>query len=149
MRRPLELTQKLLLAYTELCRPLCRELNIPQTAFDILMFLANDPAHQTARDIVELRRIKANLVSINVDRLVQEGYLRREPLPGDRRKIRLICTEQAAPIVERGRAVQAAFAELLLRGIPEEQRESFSRTLEAISANLDTINTLQQEKEPK
>lgn len=149
MRRPLELTQKLLLAYTELCRPLCRELNIPQTAFDILMFLANDPAHQTARDIVELRRIKANLVSINVDRLVQEGYLRREPLPGDRRKIRLICTEQAAPIVERGRAVQAAFAELLLRGIPEEQRESFSRTLETISANLDTINTLQQEKEPK
>lgn len=45
--------------------------------------------------------------------------------------------------------MQAAFAELLLRGIPEEQRENFSRTPEAISTDLDTINTLQQGKEPK
>lgn len=146
MKRSLELTQNLLLAYTELCKPLCRELGIPQTAFDILMFLANNPEYQTARDIVEIRRIKANLVSINVERLAREGYLRRELLRGDRRKIRLVCTEKAAPIVERGRAMQASFTELLLRGIPTEQRESFGRTLEAIAANLADMNTLQQEK---
>lgn len=146
MKRSLELTQNLLLAYTELCKPLCRELSITQTAFDILMFLANNPEYQTARDIVEIRHIKANLVSINVDKLVKEGYLRRELLRGDRRKIRLVCTEQAAPIVERGRAMQASFTELLLRGIPTEQRESFSRMLEAIAANLAAVNTLSQEK---
>ncbi len=149
MKWSLELTQNLLMAYTELCKPLCRELNIPQTAFDILMFLANNPEYQTARDIVEIRRIKANLVSINVEKLVKEGYLRRELLQGDRRKIRLVCTERATPIVEQGRALQAAFSELLLRGIPKEQRESFSRTLETIAANLADINTLQQEKEQK
>lgn len=146
MKRSLELTQNLLLAYTELCKPLCRELGIPQTAFDILMFLANNPEYQTARDIVEIRRIKANLVSINVERLAREGYLRRELLRGDRRKIRLVCTEKAAPIVERGRAMQADFTELLLRGIPTQQRESFGRTLETIAANLADMNTLQQEK---
>ena len=42
------------------------------------MFLANNPEYTTARDIVEVRKIKANLVSINVDKLVGEGYLRRE-----------------------------------------------------------------------
>ena len=42
----------------------------PQTAFDILMFLANNPEYKTARDIVEIRKIKANLVSVNVDRCV-------------------------------------------------------------------------------
>lgn len=35
---------------------------------------------------MEVRKRKANLVSVNVDRLVQEGYLRREAVAGDRRK---------------------------------------------------------------
>lgn len=35
---------------------------------------------------MEVRKLKANLVSVNVDRLVQEGYLRQEAVAGDRRK---------------------------------------------------------------
>ena len=64
-------------AYNAVCKPLCQELKLPQTAFDILMFLANNPDRRTASDIVEFRHIKANLVSMNVDRLVKEGYLER------------------------------------------------------------------------
>lgn len=71
----LEFARKTALAYNVICKPLCRELGVTQTAFDILMFLANNPDHKTARDIVEIRHIKANLVSVNVDRLVQEGCL--------------------------------------------------------------------------
>ena len=78
MNTGIEFTMKLSAAYSAVCRPLCHELNLPQTAFDILMFLANNPEYTTARDIVEVRKIKANLVSINVDKLVGEGYLRRE-----------------------------------------------------------------------
>ena len=51
---------------------LCHALHLPQTAFDILLFLANNPEYRTASDIVEFRKIKANLVSVNVDRLVSE-----------------------------------------------------------------------------
>ncbi|MFQ7013380.1 MAG: hypothetical protein ACLRRU_03035 [Faecalibacterium sp.] len=35
--------------------PLCQKLHLPQTAFDILMFLANNPGYQTASDVVEVR----------------------------------------------------------------------------------------------
>lgn len=35
---------------------------------------------------MEVRKLKANLVSVKVDRLVQEGCLRREAVAGDRRK---------------------------------------------------------------
>ena len=66
MNTGIEFTMKLSAAYSAVCRPLCHELNLPQTAFDILMFLANNPEYTTARDIVEIRKIKANLVSINV-----------------------------------------------------------------------------------
>ncbi len=86
MNTGIEFTMKLSAAYSAVCRPLCHELNLPQTAFDILMFLANNPEYTTARDIVEVRKIKANLVSINVDKLVGEGYLRREADTDDRRE---------------------------------------------------------------
>ena len=48
------------------------------------------------------------------DRLVQEGYLRREAVAGDRRKTLLIGTEKARSVVERGREVQNRFLERLL-----------------------------------
>ena len=73
MNRSIEISRKVSLAYRKACRHLCKELGLPQTAFDILMFLGNNPAYKTASDIVEIRHIKANLVSVNVDRLVQDG----------------------------------------------------------------------------
>ena len=127
------------LAYSALCHSLCRELNLPQTAFDILLFLANNPEYDTASDIVELRKIKANLVSVNVNRLVEEGYLHREPVPGDRRKTRLLCTAQAQPIIDKGRALQAQFAARLLSGMSERQRQAFADAAAVINHNLDEI----------
>ena len=124
----MEFTHKTDLAYSAMCRPLCRELKLTQTAFDILLFLANNPGHDTASDIVELRRIKANLVSVNVNRLVEEGYLRRESIPGDRRKTRLLCTKQAQPIIDR-----------LLSGMSDEQRQAFGDAVGVIDRNLDQL----------
>ena len=74
-----ESAKTVLSAYSEVCKPLCREYGLSQTALDILMFLGNNPKYKTAGEIVEVRRIKANLVSVNVDRLVNEGYLIRKP----------------------------------------------------------------------
>ena len=78
MNLKIEFARKMALAYTAVCRPLCQEMKLPQTAFDILMFLYNNPEYKTARDIVEIRNIKANLVSVNVEKLVQDGYIERQ-----------------------------------------------------------------------
>ena len=75
MNLKIEFARKVALAYTAVCRPLCQEMKLPQTAFDILMFLYNNPEYKTARDIVEIRNIKANLVSVNVEKLVQEYHV--------------------------------------------------------------------------
>ena len=103
------------------------------------MFLANNPECSTARDIVEIRHIKANLVSVNVDRLVQEGYLERRTVAGDRRKTKLVCTEQAQPIVERGRRLQEQLVEALFSGVGEELRQAFNQTVQIMGRNLDSI----------
>ena len=135
----MEFANKTALAYSAVCKPLCQELGLPQTAFDILLFLANNPTYKTASDIVEVRHIKANLVSVNVDKLVHEGLLTRRPVPNDRRKTELLCTEKARPVIERGRAVQNAFFARLLTNTDEPTREAFFRTMEIIGKNLDDI----------
>ena len=139
MNPSMEFARKIDLVYAALCKPLCQKLKIPQTAFDILMFLANNPECSTARDIVEIRHIKANLVSVNVDRLVQEGYLERRTVAGDRRKTKLVCTEQAQPIVERGRRLQEQLVETLFSGVGEELRQAFNQTVQIMGRNLDSI----------
>ena len=126
-------------AYAAAMRPLAQETGLPQGAVDILLFLANNPDYKTARDIVEVRHIKANLVSMNVDKLVQEGYLERYAVASDRRKTKLLCTGKADPIIRRGRAVQNAFFKRLLDHVEPADQEVFFRTMELIGKNLDEI----------
>lgn len=139
MNVSMEFSRKLALAYTAICKPLCQTLKLPQTAFDILLFLANNPAYQTAADIVEVRKIKANLVSVNVDKLVRDGYLTREPMPGDRRKTRLLCTEKAQPIILQGRQLQSAFLQRLFAHTDQQMQDAFLKTISIMDKNLNEL----------
>ncbi|MCI8511721.1 MAG: winged helix-turn-helix transcriptional regulator [Lachnospiraceae bacterium] len=139
MQTSIQFPYKMLQAYTAYCKPLCQEVNLPQTAFDILMFLANNPEFNTAGDIVKIRKIKANLVSVNVERLVQEGYLERKSVPGDRRKTFLVCTGQSQAIIEQGRGIQAAFFKKLFENVSEDACLAFQSVLCAIDKNLDQM----------
>lgn len=139
MNISMEFSRKLALAYTAVCKPLCQTLKLPQTAFDILLFLANNPAYQTAADIVEVRKIKANLVSVNVDKLVRDGYLTREPMPGDRRKTRLLCTEKAQPVIMQGRQLQSAFLQRLFAHTDRQMQDAFLKTISIMDKNLNEL----------
>ena len=139
MNPTIEISFKTAQAYNAMCKPLCQELKLPQTAFDILMFLANNPDCTTARDIMEIRKIKANLVSVNVDRLVQEGYLERRAVAGDRRKTELLCTDKAQPVIARGRQLQSAFFQRLFADMDDGARRAFFAAMEIMDQNLNAI----------
>lgn len=132
----LELAEYSMQAYEKVCHPVCQKLGMTQTAFDILMFLANNPRYQTASDIVEMCSLKANLVSFHVERLVQEGYLNRQSIPEDRRKCALICTEKAQSVIEQGRKAQQTFREKLRKGISEEMLETMKQITVITKANI-------------
>lgn len=135
----IEFPNKMAHAYSVMCKPLCQEIKLPQTAFDILMFLSNNPQYKTARDIVEVRKIKANLVSINVDKLVKEGYLERREVAGDRRKTELVCTSQADSIIEKGRLVQKDFKDILFNNMEDSMKEILFKGMKIMEYNLDRI----------
>ena len=119
MNVSMEFSRKLALAYTAVCKPLCQKLKLPQTAFDILLFLANNPGHDTAAELVSLRSLAKSQVSTSVERLVRRGYLQRRP---EGRKIHLLLLPAAEEAVRQGQGSQRRFGEAIARDFsPEEQ----------------------------
>lgn len=127
-------------AYAAQMRPLCEETGMAQTAIDILLFLHNNPGYDTARDICTYRQLKPALVSLYIENLVQSGFLLRESVPEDRRKCRLVMTENAAPVVETGCALQEAFTVRMMAGLSPEELAAGQRCLSVITENIRKIN---------
>ena len=137
MNRLLFMIHNSLELYENLCQPVCKECGIPQTAFDIVMFLANNPEYYTAKDICKIRGIKPNLVSFHVEKLVQAGYLQREAVPGDRRRVKLLLTEKSRNVVKQGRAVQQSYREILTANISPSDMEAFGRCMDTMRQNIE------------
>ena len=131
--------RKFTTVYDSMCKPLCNRYGITKTGFDILMFLGNNPEYRMASKIVEIRKIKANLVSVNVDKLVKEGYLERFPVEQDRRKTELKLCDKAIPLVREGQQLQGQFLESLMKDTSMEERETFMKVLQNMSGNLDRM----------
>ena len=136
----LEYARKIMQAYENASKPLCAVLGISPTSFDILMFLANNPTRNTAKDIAELKGIKANLISIHVEKLVQEGFLQRSKDKKDRRRVLLSCTPKAAPLIQRGLELQKHFYDRLLANVPADSLEVMRSAIGIISRNIDEIS---------
>ncbi len=134
-----EHANKLIEAYHSLLTPLSKETGLSPLALDILLFIANNPESATARDVCSMRGFKSGIVSVHVERLVVEGLLLRAADPADRRKTRLIPTDGARGIIERGLAIQAEFAVALMAGISAEELRAFSSVMDAIGKNIDAI----------
>ena len=124
-------------AYLDLCRPVLAEFEFSQVAFDILMFLHNNPDCCTAKDISEKRNIKPNVISMYVEKLVNDGYLVRKSFAGDRRKIKLVCTQKAQAVVAKGEELQKDFVKRLSAGIPESDLQVFRSCIRNITQNAE------------
>ena len=126
-------------AYHRVLQPLCRESGLPPLAVDILMFAANNPEYATAKNICKYRGMKPSIVSVHVERLVGEGYLQRQEVPGDRRQTLLICTERAQPLIEHGRDLQRQFSERLTLGMSDADREALHKAMTLFDNNIEDI----------
>lgn len=134
-----EHANKMMDAYAVTLQPLCDQAGMPLMALDILLFLANNPDYSTAREICRIRGFKPGIVSFHVERLVGEGLLRREAVPGDRRKARLVCTQAAAELIEQGRARQRSFAQRLMAGLSDAELTALRHCMDVIDKNIAEI----------
>ena len=128
--------RKLANIYAELSAPICRRYGLNQTCFDVLLFCANNPENNTARDICAVRGIKSGIASVAVETLIQNGYMTRESDPADRRIRRLIPTEKAIPLIDEGRTMQKRFADTLRSGITQDELASFMTMTDKLEKNI-------------
>jgi len=96
--------------------------------------------HDVIRYIGFLQVFHRNvLVSVNVEKLAKDGYIKRTNIEGDRRKIRLSLTEKAQPIVGRGKQLQQSFFDMLFENTTDEMKKNFTETVGIIDRNLDEM----------
>ena len=130
------LGRKLSNTYCTMVQPILRKYEMNQTCFDILLFLANNPGNNTARDLCEIRGIKSGIASVAVESLIKSGYLTRENDKTDRRIHRLVPTENAQNAIFDGQEMQKIFTEKLRHGISDEEIEMFNNFIEKIEKNI-------------
>ena len=123
--------------YARLFTPLLEEWGLTQTEADILLFLANNPGYDTARDMAEKRHLAKSHISAGIEALAGRGLLERSLQEGNRKTIHLRLTAAADPIVEEGRALQRRYGELLFRGFTPEEICRLSRWLDRVTENVD------------
>ena len=107
-----------------------------RTELDVLLFLANNPAYDTAADMVRRRGLSKSHVSTTVERLVQRGLLTRSADQADRRTVHLSPTSAAQEAIAQGRAAQEEIGRWMLRGISAEDQAALSRVLTQMLDNL-------------
>lgn len=132
----ISISTKAMKAYETFCQPVCKKYQLSQTSFDVLMFLANNPEYNTARDICEIRGIRTGIASVAVDLLVKSGYIQRQPDASDRRITRLILTEKSEEIVQNGRLSQREFGMQMTAGISEKEMDAYMKTAQKFRANI-------------
>ena len=102
----------------------------------ILLFLANNPECDTAKDIVEMRCLTKSGVSRAVDSLIRQGFLTSREDEKDRRILHLSILPAAMDLIRDARQTQEKFFSCIYRGFTASERRTFDRLTEKISDNI-------------
>lgn len=121
--------------YAHQFAPLLARTGLSMREVHVLLFLANNPSCDTARDVTELRGLSKSQVSQAVEFLAAEGLLRRTPDGADRRIVHLALTDTGVPLARECQNIQAACAGRLLDGLSPAETAQFYALLETVLHN--------------
>lgn len=128
--------RKFMYLYESFCIPLCKKYQLNQSDLDMMLFLANNPSYNTARDVCEIRGMKKGIVSVTTERLVKQGYLIRENDSADRRIQRLYLTKLCQGIVTEGKQMQRHFLEAITSELTEEEMLLYQKISDKIRTQI-------------
>lgn len=122
--------------YDQALDPVAQKWKLTRMELDLLLFLANNPAHNTAAEAVRLRRWTRSHVSAAVHSLQSRNLLSAEH-PKDNRKTRLLFPLPAArEIIRDGQAAQRSFYQTMLQGFTREEEQLMEDIAEKIARNI-------------
>ena len=123
--------------YEKLTGAVCDKYNLTQMEYDILMFLHNNPKHNTAADIVKIRKSTKSHVSTSLKALENKGLVERIQSTQNKKHIEIVILNKAESIIEDGMKAQKEFAKNALDGLTKEEKYMCMAVFNKICANAD------------
>ncbi len=103
---------------------------------NILLFLANNPDYNTAKDISEMRMLPKSCISKAVDSLTRQGLLTSKEDDKDRRILHLFILPAAKDVVESAQAAQEEFFLDIFRNFSQEERDMLDTLTKKLIHNM-------------
>ncbi|GAA3671054.1 hypothetical protein GCM10022224_039100 [Nonomuraea antimicrobica] len=102
----------------------------------MLWLLAQERAGITVSELAARLGIEPPTATRSLARLEGGGWFRREPVPNDRRQVRIVVTEAGHALIPEIERAWAELAEETLGGVSAEQRENTLLALEQANDRL-------------
>lgn len=127
--------------YVSVMTPVCEKHGLTYMELTVLMFLHNNPNHDTASEIVKLRRLTKSHVSISVRSLIGKGLLTGDQNPKDRRTIHLHVTDRASAVIKDGTAAQRNFGQIMFAGFSQDDLDRMNDMISRITNNVNSYES--------
>ena len=126
-------------AYNRHIEETAHRLGLAKPEADVLLFLANNPQHNTARDVVQYRGFSKTYVSRSVESLVRQGLLTTVQSAADRRVQYLHLTERASLPVRLLRQSQKEFFHFLTEDLSDQEVAMLERVFQQVDHKLSLL----------
>lgn len=118
--------------YDKKIKGMAERYGLTPAEVNVLLFLANNPEYNTAKDISEMRMLPKSCVSKAVDSLTRQGFLTSREDERDRRILHLFILPAATGVVKDAQENQREFISCVFCNFTQEER----RTLDALTGKL-------------
>jgi DNA-binding MarR family transcriptional regulator len=122
---------------TELRERMRRELDTTLPRFDVMAALSRNPAGLKMSALSGVLKVSNGNVTGIVERLVEEGFVRRDAVKGDRRAFLARLTEEGHAEFERQAGAHEGWIDGLLCDVDPERAERLSVLLAEVAAHLE------------
>lgn len=114
-------------------------LGLSQARWLVLLHLSRMTEPPTQRELAQSVGVEGPTLARLLDSLETQGFVRRLPVPEDRRAKKIVLTEAAQPLIQQIEAISGQMHHDLLSGINEEDLQACSRVHQLILRNLNRV----------
>lgn len=122
---------------TELRERMRRELDTTLPRFDVMAALSRNPAGLKMSELSGVLKVSNGNVTGIVERLVEEGFVRRDAVKGDRRAFLARLTGEGQTEFERQASAHEGWIDRLLSDVEPDRAERLSVLLAEVAAHLE------------
>lgn len=117
----------------------CEKYQLRQLEYDILMFIYNNPAYNTAADIVRIRKSTKSHVSTSLKVLEDRGFIERRIDKDNKKYVTIHLLQLANEVIEDGIWAQKEFAQDMFEGLSEKEIRSFMNVFQKVYDNAERM----------